>query len=203
MSVEEMPPAEPGAKGRSSCLRAAGISCISILVAIVAITVWIYFLVTRNPVYRHAYNQAILVAECQLQLQDRSTGVDIGDALERYARRNGRYPSSLEELYPNFLDNRALLYCPADKVATGASSYKYIRPALNAPGETPVVICRNHPVLADQEPWMLTLYKNGKVIIRPGQIKAQNAGSDGKKIKSPSKPSPQTRRKPAELDRER
>lgn len=173
MSVEEMPPAEPGAKGRSGCLRAAGISCLSVLVAIAAITVWTYFLVTQNPVYRHAYNQAVLVAECQLHLQDRSSGVDIGDALERYARRNGKYPSSLDDLYPDFLDNRDLLRCPADKGSKGASSYKYTRPAMDAPDDTPVVICRNHPVLRGQEPWMLTLYKNGRVIIRPGQVKPE------------------------------
>jgi hypothetical protein len=72
---------------------------------------------------------------------------------------------------------------------------------MNAPGETPVVICRNHPVLADQEPWTLTLYKDGKVIIRPGKIKAQNAGRA--KIKAPSGEEPQARRKPAKLDIER
>jgi len=129
----------------------------------IAVAFWIYRMMAKNPAIRQAYGQARFVAECQMHLQNPNSPDDIADALERYAKRNGKYPASLEELHPNFLANKAILHCPADPHPNNTVSYEYYPPAIHAPGTTIVVQCRRHRVFEDQPPLVLSLYKNGQV----------------------------------------
>jgi len=116
------------------------------------------FLWNENPAIRSAYSQVQLLAKCQIQLKE------IGGALRRYESRHGKFPASLEELYPNFLENRAMLHCPADKRDASVVSYGYTPPGPDAPGSTKVAACRLHVLVEGQPPVVVNLTKEGKVV---------------------------------------
>ena len=164
--TDEGHPAGPAAPGaRPNCLRTVGITCLVSLVVGVAIVAWIAIMISKNPTFRQVYSGAYLAAECQKNLQhpDPHNTQDISGALERYARRNGKYPASLKELYPNFLENRRTLHCPADSRPVGVVSYEYTPPAMNAPPTTVVIRCGRHAIIRGQPPLVLLLYKDGRV----------------------------------------
>lgn len=143
---------------RSNCLRTAGITCLVLVVAGAALGLWFVNMMTKNPAVRQAYKGARLIADCQVNLEQ------IGGALERYSRRNEKYPSSLAELHPNFLENKAALHCPADRRPLEVISYDYDPPSPKDSPDTPVIECKRHVVVEGQPPWTLTLQKDGRVI---------------------------------------
>ncbi|HUV04134.1 MAG TPA: hypothetical protein VMX94_03405 [Armatimonadota bacterium] len=124
----------------------------------IAVIVWLVTMVSKYPALRHA-------AECQANLQnpDPKNQQDISGALERYARKKGKYPAGLEELHPNFLENRKILHCPADKRPVRIVSYEYAPPAMNAPPGTVVIRCDRHVIIRGRPPLALMLHKDGRI----------------------------------------
>lgn len=150
---------------RSDCLRTAGITCLVLVVVGAGIALWIAGMVYKNPTMKRVYNSAQFVAQCQMNLQhpNNAHGQSIGAALERYVRRNGEYPASLADLYPDFLEDRSVLHCPADERPEDVVSYEYIRPKVDDPGGTIVVRCKRHVVIEGQPPVVLMLDKDGRI----------------------------------------
>lgn len=162
--TNETQPVEPTApRAKSNCAVAVGITCLVVLILGVLILLWIVRMLSTNPAFKQAYGGAKLMAECQLHLQNPNSKQDINDALERYRTRNGKYPAKLDELYPDFLEDKAVLHCPADPRPTDVVSYGYTQPAVDAPGTTVVVECRRHVIVHGQPPWVLMLRKDGQV----------------------------------------
>lgn len=151
---------------RRNCLRVAGISCLVASVVCATFGLWDIGILSRNPVFRGFYSAVRLAAECQLHLQNpaRDHNQDISGALDRYVARNKEYPRQLADLYPNYLEDRTVLHCPADPRPSKVVSYEYFRPSLNAPGDTIVVRCSRHVIMKGQAPMVLELRKDGHVI---------------------------------------
>ena len=157
----------PVTNNKSSCVKTAGITCLAALIAGIIVVIWSVNYVLRNPALSKAFSEAQLMAQCQIQLQE------IGGALERYSKRNEKYPAGLAELYPNFLEKRSVLHCPADRRAKDVVSYEYTPLAMDAPPATVVVECKHHIMIKDQPPWTISLYKNGRVgrqTYMPGRV---------------------------------
>jgi hypothetical protein len=68
-------------------------------------------------------------------------------ALRRYAERNGMYPAKLSDLYPDFLETRDILHCPADHSSPDSVSYKYTRPKMSDPPDKAVLSCARHTII--------------------------------------------------------
>lgn len=155
----------------SNCLKTAGITCLVVLVIMIAVGAWIIHTMSRNETIRTAFSGARLVAECQTNLRDPAPGAhqDVSRAIDRYVRRHGKYPNSLDELYPTFLEDRTCLHCPADASDKDTISYEYTQPAMDAPGDTVIVECRRHVLVQGQPPLVLQLLKDGRVL-RQGYI---------------------------------
>ena len=143
---------------KSNCLRVAGITCLVVVVIGILIGVWIFNALSKNPAFQKAYKEAQLRTQCKENLEE------IGGALQRYSRRNGKYPATLAELCPNFLENEAALHCPADRRPD--PYYEYYAPAVDALPTAVVAECKRHTVLENQPPWKLSLRKDGKVILK-------------------------------------
>ncbi len=152
----------------SGCYRRLAIGCaaatLCILLAIAATNI----LILRHPGAKKLFERAQEIASCQQHMKL------IGKALERYEIRHNEYPDKLSDLYPDFLSSKEVLRCPLDKRKNedGLESYVYIKPAPNASGDTPILICKRHAVIDGSPPPDLILYKNGKIAMSPS-IKAQ------------------------------
>lgn len=173
MENEEYPP-RPVApdKTQSSCIRAAGMTCLVVAVIGLIVGFWIFRTLTRNPVFQKAYQGAMQRKQCEQNL------TEIGGALQRYANRNGAYPDSPAKLYPNFIEKSELLHCPADPTDK-AVSYEYAPPAMNAPPTTIVAACRRHKILEDHPPIGLFLLKDGRVISEDKSERENPLGTNG------------------------
>jgi len=82
-------------------------------------------------------------------------------ALDRYARDTGKYPERLDDVFPDYLDRKSVLRCPADQeTPEGESSFVYDRPQ---PGQVDAAIleCRHHASL------VIRIRARGKLV--PGQ----------------------------------
>ena len=155
-------PAElrPQPKSMPGCYRVGAISCAVVAVALVLAVVAMLLLMSRHSGFQKLMGKAQLIATCQEQLRM------VGQALNRYEIRNGEYPDRLSDLYPTFIAQKSLLKCPADDRDVDkaiADSYTYVKPAPNAPGNTPVVICNRHPLMPNSPPMTVVLQKDGKV----------------------------------------
>ena len=164
MSNEVRPPETTAPRTKSNCLMAAGITCLVLVIVGVLVLLWIIRMVGTNPTFKQAFSGAKMVAECQFHLQNPNNPQNISAALERYRTRNGRYPDKLEDLCPDFLENRAILHCPADSRPTDVVSYEYTKPAPDAPGSTVVVECNRHILIEGQPPHVLSLTKDGRIL---------------------------------------
>lgn len=157
-------PAEPAPpRTKSNCLAASGITCLVLLIISVLGFIWIARMVTKNPAANQFYNEAKLIAQCQLNLQDPGGAQDVYDALERYSTRYGKYPAKLADLYPTFLEDKSVLHCPADPRPKDVVSYDYTPPAPDAPGPTVMVECKRHVLMEGQPPLILKLRKDGQI----------------------------------------
>jgi hypothetical protein len=152
---------------RSSCLRTAGISCLVVFIAgLVLMWLGVRWLL-NSPMG----SQAKMSVDCRANL------LAIGGGLERYLQRNGKYPDKLADLYPNFLEDKDVLHCPADAAPAGKVSYDYVPPARNARPDTIVIICRRHILVKGQPPWIITLQKDGKVNQYTPEIREPSSGA--------------------------
>jgi hypothetical protein len=146
--------------------RRTGTSCALVFVGVLVILVVLLgamIAVTAHKIPRF-FSKAKSLAVCQMHLQDSNSESDIAGALARYAKWNHKYPDKLTDLYPTFLNSKSLLHCPADPRPENVVSYEYMKPDINAPGDTVVVVCRHHVMMPDQPPWVLKLLKNGSVV---------------------------------------
>ena len=133
----------------------------------IGIGIFIVNMLLKNPAFRVFFTEAQSIAQCQINLQE------IGGGLDRYARRNGKSPAKLSELYPSFLETKTVLHCPDDRRSKDTVSYDYIPPAMNAPPSTKVVECTRHIVVKGQPPWVISLYKDGHVTKQPQKTSTQ------------------------------
>ncbi len=139
------------------CWKSLGITCLVAAVIGVGLLIWGVLAISKNPIFKKAMSEAQLLSKCQIQLRE------IGGALRRYESRHGKFPASLEELHPNFLEDRAMLHCPADKRDVTILSYEYTPAGPDAPGSTTVATCRLHVLVEGQPPAVVNLTKDGKV----------------------------------------
>lgn len=79
------------------------------------------------------------LAKCQTKLHE------VAGALDRYNNDTGHLPSSLDELYPTYLPDKANLRCPADLAPTNHSSYVLRKGLKWGEGTEVVVYCPHHP----------------------------------------------------------
>lgn len=162
MSNEITPTNSAASGNKSSCMKAIGISCLVVVIVGLALGFWITGMVSKNPVLRPAlrniYTEAQHITICEMNLRE------IGGALDRYSRRNGKYPDNLADLYPNFMEKRAFIHCPSDSRSKDIVSYDYTPPSMDAPASTVVIECKRHIIMKNQPPWTVSLYKDGKVI---------------------------------------
>ncbi len=152
MSNQEYQYSPPQPEKKSSCLKISAISCLVLVVVIIAGSYWLYRVIARSPEFKTGFEEIKAMSMCTAHLQG------INKALERYYQRNGKYPSSLGELYPDYLEDREILFCP-----TGQTSYIYYQPSPNAPSNTVILECRHHIIAKDQPPIVLRLRKDGRL----------------------------------------
>jgi len=164
-----IPELTPASK-KPGCMRAVVITLLIMTVLLVLLVLWGFKLLMKNPAVNKRYTDMQATLQCKANLEE------IGGALERYSRRNGQYPATLDQLYPNFMEKQTTLHCPADP-RPGEVSYDYYPPAMNAPANTLVVECRRHVAFEDQAPWKLQLRKNGE-IISEDLVPRPNASTD-------------------------
>jgi type II secretory pathway pseudopilin PulG len=145
-------------------VRAAGIGCLALIIVAFLSGLWIARLVTKNPVMHKVWSESQRIAQCQLQLQE------IGGALDRYNSRNGKYPASLDELYPVFLEKKETLHCPSAPGPKDTPSYEYTPPDANTPADAAVAVCNLHVIIEGQPPLTITLLKNGTVVRKTPKI---------------------------------
>lgn len=162
MTDSEHSPATKTAVIKPNYLRACGLSCVLAIIIAAVLAVFIFGLINKNPVFHKTFSNAKLVVECQLNLSNEGSR-SVSKAIERYVRRNGKYPERLEDLYPVFLDDKDILHCPADLSAGDSISYEYYKPEMDAIPSTVIVRCRHHIMGDDQPSWEIALLKDGKV----------------------------------------
>lgn len=100
MSDQEYPYTPPKPESKLSCLKIGAISCLVLVVVIIVGSYWLYRVIASNPAFKKGLEEVKAMATCTAQLQE------IYRAMERYNQKNGRYPSSLGELYPDYLENK-------------------------------------------------------------------------------------------------
>lgn len=125
-----------------------GITCLVIFVLMLGLWVWFAGMIARVPKLR---NYAVCVEHVR----------EVSGALDRYARRNGKYPDKLADLSPNFIESKDDLHCPADRRPDGVASYDYTPPPMNAPDSTQVIVCKRHVIFGT--PAVLVLHKDGRM----------------------------------------
>ena len=117
------------------------------IIASLAITIYMFY---RTPYYQD-------LIECKSKLKR------AGAALERYARKNDKYPDKLADLVPDYLPVSDL-HCPADKSDPKTITYIYTKQDINAPGKAVLLTCDRHKFGQSTTPILLQYLKNGDVI---------------------------------------
>lgn len=159
----------------SSCARATGVSCLTLVVLIVIIALWFKAEFASLPSFQQ-------LRVCTENMQE------IGGALNRYSIRNQKYPEKLTDLYPDFLENKSILHCPADPSAQSTVSYEYTPPAaMDAPDSFIVLTCRRH-ILMKNVPviTIVRLTKGGE--ISPTQVKPSDLPQKTETLKQGKQP---------------
>lgn len=128
-----------------------GLVILAVLLVLVGSVIWFKRELKRNPELRQRFQAQIQAPACLKNLQE------IGRALQVHQEDHGRYPDSLEELYPKYLVQKGRWYCPTQQPGKEPSKYEYLPPAGDAKPETPVITCPRHPGL------ILRLLENGEV----------------------------------------
>jgi hypothetical protein len=151
-------PSPPNPQRRRSRWLLPTIILSSVLVVFLVILGYGMIVLMKDSGFKGVVGKAKLIGECEVQLST------ISAALGRYQISQGRYPASLESLYPEYLPSRRVLRCPADPAdpKIGKSSYSYTAPRNGAPGDTVVCVCKHHSMMKDQ-PIELHLLKSGKI----------------------------------------
>lgn len=81
-----------------------------------------------------------LATECKANL------TAIGEALGRYAEDNeGRYPDSLAELTPDYVERPAVLHCPLKEGGSPGAGYLFPAAGTRDPPEETILLCDDEP----------------------------------------------------------
>jgi hypothetical protein len=148
------------------CFKTVGITFAVLTIVLILVMFWVSHMVMRVPNLR---NYAICIEQSQ----------EIAAALNRFATKNDQYPEKLEELYPRFIEKKSVLHCPLDKSAPDAVSYEYHRPAMDAPDDTVVLICRRHVLFKGQPAVIVATRKDGTPVKPSLQPQSQGTAKKG------------------------
>lgn len=155
MSTKAESPATP-ARARHSGRTMACVGCLAAML-LAMLAVMLFFAITaRNGTMQRLYETWVNVERCRQNM------VELGDALERYHNRNDKYPAKLDDLYPDYLNEDDVLWCPTVKARPQQSNYVYRRPKANAEDSTIAVQCFRH-VPPGNENIVLSLRLNGSI----------------------------------------
>ena len=88
------------------------------------------------------------VAACQQNLEE------LSGALDRAYSDKGHLPTSLESVYPTYLQSRSNLRCPLDERKGKGTTYRYDPAAGWGGGDRIVVWCQMHPPPPEWNPLM-------------------------------------------------
>ncbi len=115
----------------------ACVGCVSAVVLGMLAAILMFAVSTKNGTLPEPLRQGE-IARCSDQMQR------LTDALHRYRNKNDVYPQQLQDLWPDFLTDQSILWCPADDARKGPTSYHYIRPSPDAPDSDIVLKCDFH-----------------------------------------------------------
>ncbi len=129
---------QPPKSNSGGCWKAFGITCGVLVIAVI-----ILIAIAVNAVKKglaHPDKSTILGASIEVA-NGTKNGVEIVKALQRYHTHTGKYPNSLKDLVPDYLPDGKILHSDVDGDSSdiGHISYKYTKPAPDAPGDTPVL----------------------------------------------------------------
>lgn len=164
MAIDIPPVDRQPVKRSRSCWAIGGITCLTLLIITIALIYFLYVKFSKTPVFKNAYSNATQMSECIPHLGE------ISGALDRYKQKKGAYPAGLNDLYPDFLEDKSNLHCPSDASPTDTVSYTYERPDSKTQSEDRVVICSRHSLM--NVGVLLVIQKNGKIAqytIPPGK----------------------------------
>lgn len=133
----------------------ACVGCAAALVLGMIAALLFLAIISRNGNMPQPFRAVIEQQACEKNLGE------LAGALRRYRIKNDRYPDRVSELYPDYLNSDASLWCPRDLSHTGGSSYEYICPLPNADDSTVVLRCRRHQPL--KTPIVLQAKLSGQV----------------------------------------
>ncbi len=139
-----------------SCFRIVGISCAIILLILSVMIFLVYRTFKKNP----------SVSNLSVCIQNMA---QLNGAINRYVEKKGDYPAQLNDIYPNFLDKKECMHCPADTSTSKETNYEYAKPEKNSKPETVIIKCKRHKLMKS-DVWLF-LQKNGKIkqyILQPG-----------------------------------
>jgi len=115
----------PQGNSGSGCLKAAGISCLVLLVLIIG----------GVALMVHTVQKSGFMSSFEQEGKSLSDGFVIYKAITTYRAKNGGYPPDLTSLVPDYLPDGKILHSPADAVSTspGHISWEYFRPTASTP----------------------------------------------------------------------
>jgi len=137
----------PPARGGGSCWKWGGIACLGCGCAgIIGVAILLAVTASR-PEVRKAYSRIWSTAQEAGETVQRMQ--QVGEAINKYAQDNGRYPGRLSDLTPRYVAAE-MLKATADP---GAKSFVYHKPPANAPGSFRLLeIEIPNPVMPTQAP---------------------------------------------------
>lgn len=136
------------------CFRTVGITFVVLAALAIPVLFWLSHMVMKVPRLRN-------FALCTIQVEE------IGGALNRYAKMYDRYPDTIDELYPRFIENKSVLHCPSDSSKTDKTSYQYAKPSLDAPADKIMVTCTRHTPFEKGTHVLVGVRKDGTKVILP------------------------------------
>jgi hypothetical protein len=124
----------PQKSGGSGCLKAAGITCLVLVVLGV-----IGAIVAINAVKNAASNPHSIFGQVGAAISAAKGGAEIQQAIVKYHTNNGKYPDKLGQLVPQYLP-LATLHSDTDADPNPAHvSWTYKKPSEGAPPKTPIL----------------------------------------------------------------
>lgn len=139
----------------------ACVGCLSALVLGMLASILLFAVSTKNGSLPEPLRQGE-IATCAHQMEELTA------ALQRFRNKHDSYPPHLQDLWPDFLTDESILWCPADEARKGPTSYDYLRPAPDAPSTDIVLKCRFHATRVSQLTLAATL--GGEILhLRPDE----------------------------------
>lgn len=116
-----------------ACVGCLAVGVLGMLAAMLTLAIY-----SRHGKVPEPLNNIVRLQECTRSM------ASLSGAMARYHNKNGEYPASLGQLYPDFLKSPAVLSCPMAVPNASGSEYEYTRPPAAAPGTFVAIRCRRH-----------------------------------------------------------